>query len=232
MRDRSGYNQVIKTVQIRPLPKSKFSTFGNILGNESWSYLDNPLDPSTLVELFEQHLLRVSDIVFPTKLVKIHQNDKPYFTEELRTLKRLKLREYVKHGKSQKLNILHENYANILASQIKKYKEKLIQEVKDGKKGSIYKHVRRLGNGPADTQGKSFTIPSFVEQQLSPLQSAQCISDFFTEISREFRPLSLDNLSLKVYNFLTNKQTEQIPFLTEHYKEFKRKIIFPKYHLI
>ena len=224
VRDKTGERSETKSVKIRPLPQSKFDTFGRILGNESWSYLDSRLDSSHLVELFEQHLEKISDIVFPTKIIKIQPNDKPYYTEELRTLKRLKLREYEKHGKSQKFSHLHQKYENMLVCQIKKYKYKLIQEVKDGKKGSIYKYIRRLGNGPSDSQFKSFNLPSFVEQNLSPLESAQRISDFFVAISQEFSPLRLDNLSSQVIKYLMHEQDEHIPLITDHYVYQKLKM--------
>ena len=99
-RNRSGDQPVIKSVKIRPLPKSKFDTFGQILATETWSYLESQLDSSNMVDLFQHHLEKLSDIVFPTKTITIHPNDQPYYTEDLRSLKRLKLREYCKHGKS------------------------------------------------------------------------------------------------------------------------------------
>ena len=52
-------------------------------------------------------------------------------------MKRLRCREYSKHGKSNKYNALVIKFNNLLKSEIDKYKQKLISKMKDGQIGSI-----------------------------------------------------------------------------------------------
>ena len=55
-----------------------------------------------LVEKFQSFTQNLVNEIFPEKNVIISQNDQPWFTESLRTLKRKRQREYHKHGKSTK----------------------------------------------------------------------------------------------------------------------------------
>ena len=58
-----------------------------------------------LEEVFSQKL----DDYFPQKVTKLGLSDKPFVTSELKNLKRKRMREYKKHGKSQKyLKLLKE----------------------------------------------------------------------------------------------------------------------------
>ena len=50
-----------------------------------------------------------------------------------------------------------------------KYKNKIMLEVQEGKRGSGYTAIRRLGEGPAEnTRNKQFRIQAYVEEGLTP----------------------------------------------------------------
>jgi len=85
---------------------------------------------------------------FETKQIIIKANDLPYFTEELRKLKRQRLRVYNKEGKSAKYVELQNIFQQKLKVQLNKYKEKLLTEVQEGKRGSVYPALRKLGLRP------------------------------------------------------------------------------------
>ena len=55
--------------------------------------------------------------------------------------------------------------------EIQKYKEKLFDDLKNGKINSAYKALRELGSGSENDKAE-FTLPSHVEENLTPLQSA------------------------------------------------------------
>ena len=84
------------------------------------------------------------DEVFPKKKIKIQDRDKPFFTEDLRKLRRRKMREYSLNNKSEKFIFLEQEYKNLLRSEIAKYKNKLISQVREGRLGSCYKSLRQL----------------------------------------------------------------------------------------
>ena len=71
-----------------------------------------------------------------------------YFTERLRVLKRQRMREYNKNGKSEKYFKLKEIFESQLNVELEKYKEKISKEVSEGSRGSIYPALKKLGLRP------------------------------------------------------------------------------------
>ena len=53
-----------------------------------------------MVKEFEAHSKRMIDEAFPKKEVLVGPDNLPYYTEELRTLNRKKLRAYQRHGQN------------------------------------------------------------------------------------------------------------------------------------
>ena len=51
------------------------------------------------------------------------------------------------------------------------YKDKVISEVMDGKRGSAYKALKKLGSGNSDDN--NFSIPSHIESDLTAEESAE-----------------------------------------------------------
>ena len=95
-------------------------------------------------------------------------------------MRRLRCREYSKHGKSIKYLQIQAKFDHTLKVQISKYKDKLVSQVRDGVRGSIYPFLRKLGNPLGEKESNnSFEIPSHVRDNLSPLQCAERIASFF-----------------------------------------------------
>ena len=61
-----------------------------------------------------------------------------------------------------------------------------------------------------------FTIESHTRENLTSLQSAERISEFFSKVSREYEPLSLDKLPIDVSSFLTDSLTPCLPVISEY----------------
>ena len=120
-------------------------------------------------------------------------DDKPYFTEELRQLKRRRQRAYTLQGRRSKLYIrLKHLFDTKLLNEAKKYQTKIQDEVKEGKRGSGYKAIRKLGNKPGEgPKSGSITLPAYAEQNLSPVQSANKLAEYFSTISQTVEPLDV-----------------------------------------
>ena len=79
-----------------------------------------------------------------------------------------------------------------LKAEALKYKNKIVNEVREGKRGSGYSAIRALGDGPTEWhRKKEFVIPAFVEEGLTPQQSANRLADYFTAISQTVEPLNV-----------------------------------------
>ena len=89
------------------------------------------------------------------------------------------------------------------------------KEVTDGKLGSAYSAIRRLGAG-TETPKKSFDIASFVDKGLSDQQSANLLADHFSKISQEFDPINPAIFPPSIKEELVNGRMEQAgPVLDE-----------------
>ena len=93
-----------------------------------------------------------------------------------------------------------------------------MQEVRDGKRGSCYSAIRKLGEGPAEwDKRKEFVIPAYEEAGLTPQQAADRLADHFAAISQMVEPLNIANfqpsLRLAIQEGTTSADK---PMLTQH----------------
>ena len=111
-----------KTIVTRPLPDSKLRNFGQWITSETWECVDAwEGDPSKQVKFFENVVKLKLDEFLPQKMVKIGIDDKPFMTLELKELKRKRMREYVKNGKSEKYLRLREDFKQKFKKRISKF---------------------------------------------------------------------------------------------------------------
>ena len=169
-----------------------------------------------MVELYEEILQKILKETFPMKSIKKSDQDKPWFTEDLRALKRTRMREYSKHGKSAKYFELKRKFDSKLINEIKKYKQKIEIEVIEGKRGSCYSAIKKLGLRPGENTAPLFQLPRHVESKLSSLESVEKMADYFSCISQEYSPLEISALPPCVQSHLSTPTCDQIiPRLSE-----------------
>ena len=183
-----------QTVFVRRMPDSLVATFGLKLAGQDWdSCLRDGMTSSEMATAFEVQAGKIVNEQFPLKKVTVTQGELPYFNEELRTLRRQRNRVYIKEGKSAKYHELQTKFQAKLKCEAIKYKDKIIQEVADGKRGSSYSAIRKLGDNSCGVdKRKEFTIPSYVEKGLSPEQAANKLADHFSAISQTVPPLDIE----------------------------------------
>ena len=168
--------------KIRPLPESLLQVFNEKLSSTNFSHLKDLAAPD-MVQEFQAITKQLYCETFPEKEITISPDDSPWFTEELRKLKRQRQREYCKHGKSLKYLELAKSFEEKCKAQITKYKEKVKNEVLEGKRGSTYPAIKRLGLRPGEGVQPTFQLLAHTEQNLSPTQSCEIIAEHFSRIS-------------------------------------------------
>ena len=207
-----------KLITVRPIKESSLHLFGQALVQEDWSFLNPSLSSTTLVESFQEYCSTLTDLHFPLKTVKLTSYDKPFFTEKLRHLKRRRQREYRRSGKSEKYLEIKRCFDEAFTKAAQDYKDKIIEEVVEGKRNSAYKAIKKLGN-PSSTE-ESFQIPSHVDANLSAEESANLLADFFSKISQEFDPIDPSNFS-PALKLKLSSATSEVPYL-EEYQIYKK----------
>ena len=202
-----------KTISVRPIKESALQSFGQQIVLDDWTFLNPGMSPTSLVEAFQEHCSNLVEKHFPLKTVNVSSHDLPYFNERLRKLRRQRQRIYRRSGKSEKYLKLKNEFDKSLMEAVHKYKDKVISEVTEGKRGSAYKALRKLGDG-SNTDG-NFHIPEYVEKNFSPQQSAEALADYFSRISQEFLPIDPSSFSPSLKEKLQD-YTEETPRLEEY----------------
>ena len=199
---------------VQPMPDSLVTEFGPKLLTEDWNCLKDGLNSTQMVDVFEDAAEKLVNENFPKKSVTVRQGELPYFTEELKAMRRKRNRIYQQSGKSERYYRIKAEFETKVKSEAQKYKNRILCEVNDGKRGSGYSAIRKLGNGPSDwDKKKEFQIPSYCEKGLTPQEAANRLADHFSAISQTVQPLDPS----KFY-----------PALKEAVQEGKASLIKPK----
>jgi hypothetical protein len=177
-------------VTVRRFPESGLATFGLVLQGELWPGLSSAASATEMVGRFESRSEELIERYFPTKEISVGAGDLPFFTEELRQLKRQRQRAYATQGRRGPRYIeLREKFVEKKRREATKYREKLMREVREGKRGSAYSAIRKLGHRPGDEGRAEFTLPAYVEAGLTPQQAADKLAGYFSAISEAVEPL-------------------------------------------
>ena len=118
--------------EIRPLPESLLGIFEARLAAENFEYL-RELPVQEMVDTFQNVTTKLLAETFPTKKILVSSEDRPWFNENLRKLKRLRQREYNRHGRSPKYLKIVSNFDEKSKAEMAKYIKKVKLEVTDGK---------------------------------------------------------------------------------------------------
>ena len=211
--------------KIRPIPESLLQTFERKLKAQNFNALKN-LPVTDMVGHFQKLSDRLLTEIFPEKEIVVSPEDKPWFNERLRTIKRQRQREYNRHGRSVKYIELASKFEQIFKSELSKYLEKIKLEVAEGKRGSTYPTLKRLGLQPGETTHGGFQLPGHVDQNYSSAQSAEIIAEHFSRISQEYSPLDITSLPPNVQACLSNNDQSLPPVLSV--SDVKSRIIKAK----
>ena len=161
--------------------------------------MDPNLSPSEQSSVFEKILQDNLNFYCPLKTLKLGSQDKPWLNEELKKLHRLKSREYIRKGKSQKYKDLLNEFNTKYKAAALRYLNKNTEALKQTNPGQAYRILKRLGAQPGDcTDSNTFSLPSHVADNLTNQESAERIAEHFSAISQEYLPLNVNSLPDRV----------------------------------
>ena len=129
---------------IRPLPDSGKQNFGKWITEETFEEMKTVEGPTNKVYELEKIMNENVERIFPTKEVKLYDDDKEWMTEELRKLRRQKSREYSRHQKSTKWLEMQRKFVDLKAVNTKKYMENEIEELKTSNPSQFYRRIKTL----------------------------------------------------------------------------------------
>ena len=103
-----------------------------MLQGEDWGVIHVGMTASEVVARFEAHSDNLVTAHFPHKTALVGPQDLPYFTEDLRKLKRKRQRAYRKGKRSALYIRLKAQFEEKLLKEAMKYKERIFNEVREG----------------------------------------------------------------------------------------------------
>ena len=129
--------------------------------------------------------------------------DKEWMSEDLRKIRRQKSREYRRHQKSPKFVELQKKFLEIKEANSKKYIESEVETLKLSNPSQYYKRMKKLGARLGECTNSLFSLPTHIEEDLSPIEAAERIASHFSSISQEYPPLDIGSLPDRVRNKIT-----------------------------
>ena len=161
--------------------------------------MGNNLSPTEQAAELENILQDNLNLHFPLKTIKLGSEDKPWVNFELKKIHRLKSREYVKNGQSDKYKSLLKEFQLKYKTAAQKYLKKNTEALKQTNPGQAYRILKTMSAQPGDcTDNNTFSLPSHVADNLTNQESAERIAEHFSQISQEFTPLDATNLPTRV----------------------------------
>ena len=87
--------------------------FGRWIGGHKFEEVRHVHSTTKKVEVLTTVLNEKLDEFCPTKKVKIFNNDKEFMTDKLQKIRRIKAKEYRRHGRSEKFKSLERKYKEV-----------------------------------------------------------------------------------------------------------------------
>ena len=178
------------TVVTRPLTKSGIERFAVWVENCSWSEIYECSDGNKKAEIFQDMLMENYHRCFPTKSLKVCEEDKPWYSLELKKLDRRMRREFFKHKKSQKWAQMNEEYQHRCAAEKEKYYTNMVSDLKTSNPGKWYSKLKRM-SGQGNVKQQNIQVDELIG--LSNMEQAERIADHYSAISNQYEQIKSED---------------------------------------
>ena len=207
----------------------------------------NAISAHDKANVFQLELLQTLNKCLPEKMTTFSSDDQMWMTPELNHLDRRRKREFRKHRKSSKWNLLNSKFEEKSEVAKQSYYLNMIQDLKESNPGQWYSKLKRMSS---HDQHKGEVVNVQELSGLSDQQQADTIADRFESVSNQYDPLTDNDVDLPpipedsvpqiaiedVYNALlrintkSSTVTDDIP--AKVIKMFAAEIASPLAHII
>ena len=137
-------------------------------------------------EYFQTILVEKYHTFFQIKSMKFSNDDKPWYSSELKNLSRTKQREFNRHHKSQKWQLLDHQYKELIKLEKAKYYDNIVKDLKKSDPQKWYSKLKRMSG--KQTQNTDFSlIDEF--QNIKVEDQADTIVNFYSQTRNLFDPV-------------------------------------------
>ena len=89
-------------------------------------------------------------------------------------------------------------------------------------RNSSYSALRKLESGDTSGKNSNFTLPQHSDEDLTTLESAERLADYFSQISQEFEPICPDNFPPNIKHKLTSAKHNSSKPVLEEYQVYEK----------
>ena len=181
--------RVYRHVQIRPITDSGIASFTDWIESEDWNTVYTCTDPNLKAEKFQKVLYENFIKCFPTKSLKISDDDQPWITKKIKKLDRLRKREFFKNKKSLKWQKLNSEFLELCKKGKENYFTNIVQDLKESNTSQWFSKVKRMSGNFSDFA--EITVDELIPY--SDQDQAELIADHYASISQLYEPVSRDH---------------------------------------
>ena len=174
-----------KKVTYRKFTQEGQVKFGKVLVELDWIKAFE--DPSALVSKTDEVLEEMMSACFEEKTRTSKALDPPWITNQVMKVLKKCARKYKKWNRSQEWKILKKETERLISQEKGKHYQRVLSKLKETGAHQIpYKAIKDLKGGERPPQWDIRDI----NPDLSDAETAETVAEFFNAISREFRPLT------------------------------------------
>ena len=207
--------RVYRTIETRPISKAGVSKFSDWLKQNSWHDIFKCNDIHLKALKFQDMLLQKYYDCFPIKKFKVSDDDKPWVTNQIKTLDRKRKREYAKNTKSTKWIKFNDEFIQKVKLAKSTYRSNIIDDLKTSNSSQWYSKVKRMsGISSNNFHGYVESLANLPNQQ-----QAENLVDYYSSTRNKFEPIikeqysdyfSEQNLSTCSENFINPEDIIQV----------------------
>jgi hypothetical protein len=186
-----------KTVAFRPFNAERVQLMHDWIVKEEWIEVKNETSAHKKMVILQNLLVQKYDEFFPEITKVITSDDQPFFLNKLRKMKRRKSREFHKHRKSNKWNLMNKNYQIELEKAKKDYYKMKIKNLSKLKPKDWYRELKKLTSFDQEKY-EEIVVESI--KDLPNKTQAELIADKFASVSQEYEKLTNDDINVPSYS--------------------------------
>ena len=182
-----------KIIKFRAYPDSAIREMGQWLQSQSWHDIFKLSCANAKAEKLEEMLLDKINVLFPEKILKVNENDKPWINPELKKLDRVRKKEYIKNKKSDRWKELNSEFLKKSSEQKQAYYKNMVSDLKTSNTSQWYSKIKRMSTLDQTKDNK------VIVQKLIGVPSksqAEQIADQFASISNLYEPLKSEDIEI------------------------------------
>ena len=195
--NRSGRD--FKKIKVRPLPLSGINKMKEWFIDQTWNEVFKEESAHKKADLFQNMLIKALDEIFPEKMRKISNDDQPWITHRLKVLDRRRKRIYRKERRSEKWTKLNKLFQKEMKSEKSNFYKNTVADLKKKSPGQWYSTLKRITSNDQTNQQVNIDEISHLSDQAQ----ADIITEKFSSIQNEYKPLQTEDISIP--NFSENE---------------------------